>query len=97
MLDVTLRNFPSREDIDTARMVIHVRQGKGHKDRDVMLSPRLLAVLRQYWNGPPNENSTTIGVRKVVSRTRKRLTPSTPTRSVRSTRTGLTTRRSATT
>jgi site-specific recombinase XerD len=37
------------EQIDTARMLIHIRQGKGQKDRDVMLSPRLLQELRDYW------------------------------------------------
>lgn len=36
-------------DIDSARMVLHIRQGKGQKQRFVPLSPRLLKVLRAYW------------------------------------------------
>jgi Site-specific recombinase XerD len=38
-------------DIDSARLVLHLRHGKGQKDRLVPLSPRLLQVLRAYWRG----------------------------------------------
>jgi len=36
-------------NVDSSRMVIRVEQGKGGRDRYVMLSPQLLGILRSYW------------------------------------------------
>ncbi len=69
-------------DIDSGRMVIRVRRGKGQKDRYVMLSPRLLEVLRAYWKAArpsdvlfpgaaPDRPLTAGSVRKVCSRARQ--------------------------
>lgn len=43
-------------DIDSDRMMVHVQQGKGRKDRYVPLSKRLLVVLREYWKAARPED-----------------------------------------
>ena len=45
---------------DSQRMVIRVAQGKGHKDRYVMLSPKLLDTLREYWSRPDDKIDTLV-------------------------------------
>ncbi len=37
------------EDVDSQRMILHIRQGKGNRDRDLPLTPKLLTTLREYW------------------------------------------------
>lgn len=67
------------EDIDSDRMLIHVRQAKGRKDRYVMLSPVALEVLEDYWKldrpgrwlfpgGRPGRHLTERSVQKVLKR-----------------------------
>src|SRR5713226_3644185 len=41
------------KDIDRAQSIIRVEQSKGRKDRHVMLSPEMLALLRQWWKARP--------------------------------------------
>ena len=45
-------------DIDSQRMVVHIRGGKWRKDRDVMLSPKLLSALRTLWRFYHRKSST---------------------------------------
>jgi site-specific recombinase XerD len=36
-------------DVDSTRMVVNIRQGKGKKDRQVILHPKVLGILREYY------------------------------------------------
>lgn len=69
-------------DIDSQRMVLRIEQGKGQRDRYVMLSPRLLEELRLYWRsvkpttwlfpgGEPGQPITTQAMRFVCRRARR--------------------------
>jgi integrase/recombinase XerD len=44
-------------DVDKQRMVVHIQGGKGRKDRDVMLSSKLLEELREHWHRLPRRPS----------------------------------------
>ena len=46
-------------DIDSAQGIIRVMQAKGRKDRNVMLSPAMLALLRQWWKARRGFDATT--------------------------------------
>src|SRR6266446_6240008 len=42
--------------IDSAQKIIRVEQSKGRKDRNVMLSPETLGLLRQWWKARPSRH-----------------------------------------
>lgn len=74
------------KDIDSKRMLLHVRNGKGGKARYVMLSPKLLKTLREYWefykprdwlfpaiNTGPNKPICKAALRHIFSQAKKRV------------------------
>ena len=71
-------------DIDSPRMIIHIRAGKGNFPRQVMLSPKLLQLLRIYWRwrkpedwlfpgGLPNQPMRATSVRIICQKLRRQL------------------------
>ena len=57
--------------VDSRRMVLHVANGKGQRDRYVMLSPKLLAVLRHWWQVERPRHWLFPGARPEVPMTRR--------------------------
>src|SRR3974377_2086218 len=51
-------------DVDSAQMIIRIKQSKGRKDRHVMLPPELLASLRQWWKVRPTRFDVDVPVRE---------------------------------
>jgi integrase/recombinase XerD len=51
-----LQNLTAK-DIDGSRMVVHIRYGKGGKDREALLSEHLISTLRQYWKENKDDKS----------------------------------------
>jgi integrase/recombinase XerD len=60
-------------DIDSTRMVIRIEQGKGRKDRYVMLSPHLLELLRAWWKAARPQGWLFPGRDRVQPMTTRRL------------------------
>ena len=50
------------KDIDSAQKIIRIEQSKGRKDRNVMLSPETLDLLRQWWKARPSRYDVTTPV-----------------------------------
>src|SRR5215831_3974254 len=63
-------------DVDSQRMVIHVQGSKGRKDRDVLLSPKLLDELKKHWRRLGKKPAigsfpATVGILPITQSTRK--------------------------
>jgi site-specific recombinase XerD len=80
---------PEGRDIDSKRMIINIREGKGKCPRQVMLSPKLLELLRLYWHWRkpkdwpfpgrwPDQPMVASGVRIACAELRKQLGISKP-------------------
>jgi len=62
-----IRNLKA-SDIDSKRMVIHIRGGKGNVDREAILSLKLLEFLRYYWRENKDDKSNFLFVASKNSR-----------------------------